>query len=388
MIERLIERAARRAARRLLLDARGMALRLRHRRPRPAVRPATDRVRRIAAIRLDRLGDLVLTLPALDDLAASYTRAELVAFVRPALAPLLAGRASVQRVIEVPREDDRNSLASRIAAVDADLAVDFSLEDDLLAARALASAGVPVRVGLAGGGREVFFTETASVRGDRLSLPAINARLVAAAAATPSHARPAHDIPPEEDREAENLLNRLGTPPGQPRIAVHPGGHHPSQRWPVERFAGAARALARRCGGKVVILGGPDDVGLVAALEELLVPAPVTVGAAGLRVLAAVMGRCDLLLANNSGPLHLAGAVGLPTVSVMGPTDPQRFWPQGIDQVVVRRWELICSPCTRGRCAPHDCLVGISAAEVVRAAESLLERIHPREDRATREARG
>ena len=92
-----------------------------------------------------------------------------------------------------------------------------------------------------------------------------------------------------------------------------------------------------------------------------------------IRSLESVLSRCVLLLANNSGPLHLAGAVGIPTVSVMGPTDPSRFWPQGRYQTVLRNDDLPCSPCSRGQCAPHECLKTITSDEVARGALELLD---------------
>jgi ADP-heptose:LPS heptosyltransferase len=168
-------------------------------------------------------------------------------------------------------------------------------------------------------------------------------------------------------------LRQLGAPSGWPRIAVHPGGHYPAQRWPVERFAVVAVALAAKRGGKVVIIGGPGEDELVRTLYRYGAEHAVIVPAVDVLTLAAVMSRCDLLLGNNSGPLHLAGAIGLPTVSVMGPTDPARFWPMGREQTVLRRADVACSPCTRGSCGPHDCLVGIGVSEVIEAAQELMD---------------
>ena len=84
-----------------------------------------------------------------------------------------------------------------------------------------------------------------------------------------------------------------------------------------------------------------------------------------------VVGACDLFIGNNSGPLHVAGALGVPTVSVMGPSDPLRFSPRGFADRVLRR-ELPCSPCRRARCWHHTCLRSIEADEVCEQAEAAL----------------
>lgn len=373
MIARLIERAARRVARRGILAARSGFLRITHASGLVSREFDPSAIRRILAVRLDRLGDLVLTLPALDDLAAAYPNAHRVVMVPPAHAPLLRGRAAVHRVIAAEHDGDVRELALGIAAAEPDLGVDFSPVDDLRAARAMALARVPARVGLAGGGREVYFTKTASAGIRSRPLTEANGLVVNAAGGRASTAAPRLEVDRDSGIEAEGLLRQLGAPSGWLRIAVHPGGYYPSQRWPVDRFADVAVALAARHGGKVVILGGPGDDELVRALHRLGADHSVVLPTVDVASLAAVLSRCDLLIANNSGPLHLAGAVGVATVSIMGPTDPVRFWPMGVEQTVLRRTDLACSPCVRGRCGPHDCLEGITVSEVLDAAQELLD---------------
>jgi len=372
VIARLVERAARRAVHRARLASRSAALRLSSWPAFEQRRVDAAQVRRILAVRLDRLGDVVLTLPALDALAESYPNAHRMVMVRPALAPLIHGRPSVHRVVVAEHDADVHALARVMAACEPDLAVDFSAVDDLRAARALVLARVRDRVGLAGGGREVYFTNTASPDAP-CSLSELNGLVVEAAGGIASAASPSVTLDARARSAAEALLRQLGAPSGWPRIAVHPGGHYPTQRWPVERFADVAVALAVRHKGRVVILSGPGEEELVRSLYRYGSEHAVIVPALDVASLAAVMGCCDVLLANNSGPLHLAAAIGLPTVSVMGPTDPVRFWPMGREQTVIRLQGLACSPCTRGRCGPHDCLRGIGVSEVLEAAQDLLD---------------
>jgi len=373
MILRLAERALGKTARRGMLAARAGLLRLTHASGPSSRELDPTAIRRILAVRLDRLGDLVLTLPALDDLADAYPNAHRAVMVPPAHAPLLRGRSAIHRVVVAEHDGDVGALAIRIAAIEPDLAIDFSPVDDLRAARAMALARVPFRVGLAGGGREVYFTETIAPGRQSRPLTETNGLVIRASGGIPSNAAPVVEVDRDSGFEAEGLLRQLGAPSGWPRIAVHPGGYYPSQRWPVERFADVAVALAARHTGKVVILGGPGDDELVRALHRFGAEHSVMVPPVDVANLAAVLSRCDILIANNSGPLHLGGAVGLPTVSVMGPTDPVRFWPMGAEQAVLRRRELACSPCARGRCGPHDCLQGITVSEVLDAAHELLD---------------
>jgi len=93
----------------------------------------------------------------------------------------------------------------------------------------------------------------------------------------------------------------------------------------------------------------------------------------GLRGVMAALNRCNLLLCNNSGPLHVASALGVPTVSTMGPTIPHLWWPIGGIHTVLRK-DLPCSPCQRGRCKWHDCMKLITVDEITGAAKAQIEK--------------
>jgi ADP-heptose:LPS heptosyltransferase len=97
-----------------------------------------------------------------------------------------------------------------------------------------------------------------------------------------------------------------------------------------------------------------------------------------LRQFMAYLSQCQLLICNNTGPLHIASGLGIPTVSTMGPTVPQLWWPLGKNHIVIRKG-LACSPCSRGVCSSHECLESISVAEMEEAVESLLERLGVRQ---------
>ena len=91
--------------------------------------------------------------------------------------------------------------------------------------------------------------------------------------------------------------------------------------------------------------------------------------------LAYLLSTCDLLICNNSGPLHLAAALGVPTVSMMGPTDPVLWRPNGDNQIVVRK-DAGCGPCSLGRCGTRRCMDLITVEEVFDKVRGLLERLY------------
>src|SRR5690606_7324554 len=124
----------------------------------------------------------------------------------------------------------------------------------------------------------------------------------------------------------------------RPRVAVNPGARWQTKRWPAERFAEVVqKALGADRAGSVVVLGGPGEESMAAACHRALrLPAVNFCGRTSLRELAALLGECDLLLTNDTGPMHLASAIGLPTVSLFTCTAPERAAPFGDQHRIVQ----------------------------------------------------
>lgn len=149
---------------------------------------------------------------------------------------------------------------------------------------------------------------------------------------------------PDERRRAAALLEGF-TGPG-PVVAFHPGADHfPAKRWPAERFARLADELAERYGARIVLVGGPGDVALAEAVGRQVRRAAVLNLAGRLALLetAAVLERADLMVGNDSGPLHMAAAVGTPVVALFGPSEPRHFAPLGAHH------RVLVGTCRRGR---------------------------------------
>lgn len=183
---------------------------------------------------------------------------------------------------------------------------------------------------------------------------------------------------------------RLPAPPGGwpgprfPGIIIHPGSGSPRKNWPVERFAAAAQSLARRSGLPLGVLAGPADEGVVERTLGLLrsgeqsSPAIEAESFSGLNLpeLAGLLSSARLVLANDSGVAHLAGAVGTPVVAVFGPSDPTLWGVRQRWAVNLRRSD--CPPCfgdNSRKCEGRDCLPGLTATETVEAALGLLREV-------------
>jgi ADP-heptose:LPS heptosyltransferase len=184
-------------------------------------------------------------------------------------------------------------------------------------------------------------------------------------------------VPDSARRSAAALLRGAG-----PIVAIHPSGGRAIKQWDVARFAEVGSRLVRERGTLLVLTGTSADAHLVRGVRARLPSEAQVIDLSGnvdLLVLAAVLERCDLLITGDTGPMHLAAAVGAPVVAVFGPSDPVRYAPRDTTSRIVRI-DLPCAPCNRirlppVRCQGHtpDCLAGITADMVYGQAIDLLD---------------
>ena len=194
-------------------------------------------------------------------------------------------------------------------------------------------------------------------------------------------ARPTLTIPESARTEAARLLG--GRP--EPIVAVHVSGGRAIKQWPETRFRDVARSLIEGHAATIVLSGSAADRGQIDAVKTGLPSAHVLdiSGSVDLITLAAILERAALLVTGDTGPMHLAAAVGTPVVAVFGPSDPARYAPRGSRDRVVRI-DLPCAPCNRirlppARCIGHtpDCLAGIETAQVLAAIEDVISSTVP-----------
>ena len=345
---------------------------------------------RILLLRIERIGDLVMALPAIRDVRSLAPSAQIDLVVGSWNESLARSVPSVDRVYTIDarwlaREGDGRGLTRLVREVRTwrerhyDLGINF--EPDVRSNLLLAAAGAARTAGYrSGGGGPVL---DLALDYDTRAHTTTNAqRLVSEVFGrkVPGSARPLLTIP---DAVASAAAARLRTTNPGPMVGVHVSGGRAIKQWDPARFAEVARRLAQTRGATIVATGGPGDRALVDALRNAIAPLPVidVSGTDDLDLLnaAAVLARLDVLVTGDTGPMHLASAVGTPVVAVFGPSDPARYATAGpLDRVV--RIDLPCSPCNRirqppARCVGHtpDCLAGISADAVFDAAVAVLD---------------
>ena len=286
----------------------------------PAGKP--EKISRILVIRLDRLGDLILSLPFIDSLRRAYPDAKIDILVRPYLIDMAGMIKSIDNVIAYKGPYDAfRRLPNWKYDIVIDMLCDYKIEPALLALFSKA----PIRIGFKGAFREIFFNRPVDrCKGSGKSMVDLNLELL-----KPLNIPACVTIPKIDlgGRPAKEALT----------IAIHPGGHYDSQRWPPDKFASVVKKILKKYNAKIVIIGGPDDREAVERIEKAACDSNVKAVFPAMKDLASSLSASNLLICNNSGPLHLAAALGVPTISTMGPTDPVLWWPKGDNQVVVRK---------------------------------------------------
>jgi heptosyltransferase-2 len=320
------------------------------------------------------VGDLVMALPVLKALAEDHR--ELWTLSKANLAPLLQLTPHVQGVIEkgvTSRETVR-----RIREIDA--AESIILPNSFRSASFPFRAGIPVRLGYRGEWRAPLLNPGIArpKTKARLQVEDYKELLKSHGVAAPPTWIPTLGLSDEMRSTGRALLERAKVEVnGRQTIGFFPGAEFgKSKRWPQKSFEAATRQL-RRATPKTnqVIVVGPKEVWLGVKLYEKTGKIHPVIGPdLDLARLAAVLSQLDLLITNDSGPMHLAAAVGTPTVAIFGPTNPRRTAPSGSGHQVLfaDRW---CSPCFRRRCplVHHRCMKEIEVDDVVQAALKVLQ---------------
>jgi heptosyltransferase-2 len=311
------------------------------------------------------LGDTVMALPALSALRAAHGQARITAIGR--WAPLLLGQGIADLLLPYPRAlRDRLVLAGSLRQEPADLAI--LLANSLESALAAWSWGASRRLGFDTDGRRPLLTDAVPLPSPRAHQIDEYAMLLAADGVavgeepTPAWRRPG---PGSLDSELEGLLEAAGVRSSDRLVGLHLGAAFgPSKLWPTESFAQLAIRL-NDDGFSPVLLGSSDALEAarrVTAGTGFLVPS--LVGRDHPALLPRLLARLSCLVSGDTGVAHLAAAVGVPTVTLFGPTDPRHTAPRARRARVIVR-PVACAPCFLTDCPiDHICLARIDPEEV------------------------
>ena len=320
------------------------------------------------------IGDMVMLTPALRALKRAYPKSDLTLLLRPLVADLMQRHPYVDTCIVDNKKEGRYRLFTYLVRQIRDKSFDIAVVLHPTSFRnALLPflARIPIRVGTNVSGRGVLLTLSCQ---DGTEIHEVHRYLrvlqLLGIDAVPPFLEFWHT---DADRQfIERLLYTEGVSPDDRIIALNLGTTWTTKRWDITNFADLIQQITQLVPEfKIVLTGSSAERELAKALPTSLSVINL-VGKTGILQLGALLERCEVCLTCDSGPMHIAAAVGTPTVALFGPTSPVRHRPYGTGHTVIEK-PVSCRPCYKQIChrqdAPHLCMKEINATEVVTALE-------------------
>jgi heptosyltransferase-2 len=339
------------------------------------------------------LGDAVMTTPALQRLREAAPGSRITLLTHTKLKDLWSGYPYLDEVITFTEGESVFEIARRLRGrFDAALILPNSPRSALEAFL----ARVPIRIGSARCGRSWLLTKPVPARAETVHLQKRSVAEIRHLVKTdqprasfPASAHQIHDylhllgamgFPAEpvapmlhvSDKEVAAVRARFFRASDKPWLGLNPGAEYgPAKRWPAGQYISAANELRHATGCECVVFGGPQDKPITEKITAEIGALDLT-GKTTLRELAACFGVCRVLLTNDSGPMHVAAAVGTPVIVPFGSTAPELTGP-GSPHAIVLKGDVSCAPCFRREC-PIDfrCMRSITVEQVVQSARPLL----------------
>ncbi|UCE42437.1 MAG: lipopolysaccharide heptosyltransferase II [Candidatus Aminicenantes bacterium] len=323
------------------------------------------------------IGDSVLALPAMKTIKRNYPESEVWAGTQEwvkdlfAMDDMFAGAISLleHKSLKNLQESAKILRKSRF-----DLGILFT--NSFASALVFAMARIPQRWGYKKDGRGLLLTKGIPIQSRENRAHQVHYYLDLLLGLGLKEFPEEHSLPidRQEKTRAEEWLGSQNIQIQRPLIIISPGAYYGSaKRWPAKKYAELATLLQSRMRAQVLVIGSADETPLAEAISSLMSERPhILTGNTSLPRLAALLSLADLLVTNDSGPMHLANILKVPLVALFGPTEPARTGPYQQPAMVIHKGAP-CWPCSYRQCPfDHRCMMDISPEEVFQACQKLL----------------
>ena len=342
-----------------------------------------EAVESILLIRLDHLGDVLLTTPAVRSLRQAFPQARITMVVKEWSLEAIKNNPHIDKIIifnpfwTIPSQERTRTmgvagiwqLVRQIRREGFDLAIDFKGDFRSILIAYLSGAKRRVSYGIRGGG--FLLTDDIPYESEIHEIDK-NLRLLTPLGINPEDNEMELYFNGEDMAKVKRILAQKGIDLSRRTIALHYGGASQFKRWDMEKFICLAERITENNSTNVLIFGGPHEREALQLSENpgkgiFLMP-DMTICQ-----MAAAFKRCELLVCNDSGPMHVGLAVGTPTVAIFGPTFPDRFGPKDLKKNRVVHSGLSCSPCWYPDkaigCRERNCLTSVAVDSVLEAVD-------------------
>lgn len=345
--------------------------------------------RRILITRMKFIGDILLTTPMIRSVRSAHPDAYIAYLGEKNAVSLLEHNPYLDEIIGFNFSRSTILEQSRVALLlrrrKFDLVID--LFGNPRTALLTYLSGARVRIGLNRPWRGKSYTVRIADDGRQRSAIEFHSRFGEAVGMPPATPKTEIVLTDQERAAAETLLRDVagsaGRDPSRPLVGVHPGATWPAKRWPADRFAGVADRLASELGACVIVTAGPDEDDTTRSLASHAKMKPIMLPVMSLRLLAAVISLCNAYISNDAGPMHIAAAVGTPTIGLFGPGEENIWFPYAAtDGHQALRKDVPCHPCHLDFCNREgegfmECMKRLMVNDVFEAVKSVLGHRYP-----------
>jgi len=340
--------------------------------------------KRILISRMKFIGDVVLTTPAVRSLRKAFPDAFIAYMADAQAASLLEHNPHLNEIIPFdfarPAWREQPRVVRLLRRRRFDLAID--LFGNPRSALLTFLSGARTRVGLDRPGRGKLFTVRVHDEAGPKTAIEFYMQFLRAIGVPQSSGRTEIYLKDDECAGAHRLIAGVVRRPG-PVIGLHPGATWPAKRWLPEHFAEVAKRISKQFEAQVILTAGPNDHDVIRAVQKSMDVALPVFSGLPLRQLAALLGQCTVYVANDSGPMHIAAAVGTPTIGIFGPGEENIWFPYAEEQGHrALRHDVPCHPCHLDFCNREgsgfmECMTGLSSERVVAAIGRSLQLKRP-----------
>lgn len=312
-------------------------------------------INKILVIRVDGIGDLLNSTPAISLLRENYASAELTVLARPLNAAVLMGNPDVDRVLVFDRNGKHRGISARLQfyrelrreRFQLVVAMQTAMWSHLVAFL----SGAPYRLGRYQKRFRSILTHAWRGRYRKGETHEVdrNLELVRLICKGEGKRKLVYHVLPDEIATAKVQRTSWGIGDDVFLIGIHPGGSSFDKRWPERRYAELADRLAQQYNATILLLHGPEEAVLTRNIQQAMQSGAIVYAPETIRELGALLACCDLVVCNDSGPMHLAAALDVPMVAIFGPTDHVAWHPLSENASIVRR-DMPCWPCSAHKC--------------------------------------
>lgn len=334
---------------------------------------------KILIVRTDRIGDLILSTPVAEVVKQKFPRIQIDFLVAPYTAPILKNNPFINEIVLDDNKSVRGFFNLRKTLKQNKYDVAVVLHPTLRLAGLLKSAQVPIRIGTGYRGYSFLFNKKIyqhrrTVEKHELEY---NLDMLKPLGVETTKVSPKIYLSEDERRTAEDFLRKMGVGEEGLLVIIHPGSGGNCLNWAAEKFGQLAEKLIDSYSVKVVVSGQPQEKSLAEKMKNQMRHDFINLtGKTDLRLLAGIIEKSDLLISNSTGPMHMAAALGVPTVAIFCPiftASPIRWGPYGEGHTIITPPVPTCKHCSPKKCQRGNCMDLITVEEVFAKVERALK---------------